>query len=115
MKTIYLSGPMSNLPDLNKPAFASEEKRLLQEGWAVANPHNIVKFSDIPPTLLLPENSQELWQFCMRKDLAALVLCDAIQMLVGWEKSRGAKIEHYVALHLGLEIHYPKTNETPNW
>jgi hypothetical protein len=29
--------------------------------------------------------------------------------LEGWEKSRGAKLEHDLALQLGFEVYYPQT------
>jgi hypothetical protein len=38
MKRLYLSGPMSNLPDLNFPAFHSMAARLRAAGHQVVNP-----------------------------------------------------------------------------
>ena len=42
----------------------------------------------------------------MRSDIAALLTCDAIHMLPGWENSRGATVEHTIATALGLPITY---------
>ena len=36
--------------------------------------------------------------------LKAMLDCDGIYMLKGWKKSRGAKLEHFIALKLGIEI-----------
>lgn len=91
-KRIYLSGPMTGLPDLNFPAFHAEAARLRALGYQVANP------AEINPT---PDES---WQSCLRKDLAALLACDALALLPGWEKSLGANLELHVAHRVGIEI-----------
>lgn len=40
----------------------------------------------------------------MRSDLRALLDCDAIYMLPGWSRSRGARLEARVARACGLRI-----------
>ncbi len=91
---IYIAGPMTGLPDLNFPAFHAEAQRLRAAGWHVENP------AEINP------DPAAGWEACMRKDIARLVLCDAICLLPGWSRSRGASIEHFVAVHLGLTVIY---------
>ena len=88
----YVAGPMTGKKDLNFPAFNAEAARLRQEGWEVLNPAEIN-----------PDHSKS-WEACMRSDLAALVTCDAISLLPGWENSKGATLEHHVAQRLGLEV-----------
>jgi hypothetical protein len=94
-KTIYIAGPMSGLPDLNFPAFHAEAARLRAQGWEVVNP------AEINPDKHLS------WRECMMTDIAALVFCDAVQLLPGWQNSRGATLEHHIAERLGLAIHKP--------
>lgn len=96
MKRIYIAGPMTGLLDLNFPAFNAETARLRAAGWEVLNPAEIN-----------PDHTMA-WADCMRRDLAALVTCDAIQMLPGWHSSRGADLEHHVAQQLGLQVLYPE-------
>jgi hypothetical protein len=93
MKT-YLAGPMSGLPGLNFAAFHSRAAELRAIGKTVVNP------AEINPDAKLE------WHQCMRADIAQLVTCDAIEMLPGWEDSRGARLEHHIAERLGMEIHF---------
>lgn len=89
---VYIAGPMTGLPDLNFPAFHAAAARLRAEGFDVVNPAEI----DIP----LPSD----WLAAMRADIAQLVTCDAIALLPGWQRSRGATLEHHIATALGLAI-----------
>lgn len=92
MQRIYISGPMSNLPGLNKAAFASEAGRLRDLGYEVVNPGEVA----------LPDGTT--WAQYMRHDLKLLLDCDTIFMLPGWERSNGALIEHVVAVKLGMKV-----------
>jgi hypothetical protein len=87
---IYISGPMTGLPDLNFPAFHAEAARIRALGHEVVNPAE-----------LNPDGGT--WQECMRKDIAALCECDGIFMLPGWDVSRGALLEFEIASRLGIE------------
>lgn len=92
MKRIYLSGPMSGLPELNFPAFHAEAARLRTLGFEVVNP------ADLNPE---PNTG---WHECMRNDLKALLDCDALALLDGWQQSTGAHLEMHVAHRVGMEI-----------
>lgn len=89
---IYISGPMSNLPDFNRPRFNSEAALLRAQGFTVVNPAESA----------LPEGSS--WRGHMREDIRALVDCDRIHLLPGWERSRGAMLELKIAHALGMTI-----------
>lgn len=82
---------MSGLIDLNFPAFHAEAARLRALGYDVVNPAEI---NVDPPG----------WQNAMRKDIAALLTCDVIAMLPGWEGSRGANLEWLIATELGMPV-----------
>lgn len=92
MKRIYLSGPMTGKPDLNFPAFHAEATRLRELGYAVINPAE------------LNSDPSAGWHTCMRKDLQALLDCDALALLDGWQQSAGAHLEMHVAHRVGMEI-----------
>ena len=91
-KRIYIAGPMTGLPELNFPAFHTEAAWLRAMGHEVVNPAEI----NADPTAR--------WEDCMRADIAQLVTCDGIHLLAGWEKSRGATLEHHIATALGLIV-----------
>ena len=44
------------------------------------------------------------WVDHMREDIRALMLCDEIHLLPGWQNSRGARIELDLAVALGLRV-----------
>lgn len=90
---LYLAGPMSNLPELNFPAFHAEAARIRALGFEIVNPAEI----DVGPN--------HDWLTAMRADIRELVTCDGIALLPGWEQSRGATVEHTLARGLGLCIY----------
>lgn len=92
---IYIAGPMTGLPNLNFDAFHAQAARLRLQGHTVINP------AEINPDHTMP------WHECMRRDIAALVTCDAIQLLPGWQASKGATLEEHIAERLGLQIYAP--------
>lgn len=91
---IYVAGPMTGYPGLNFEAFHQAALELRFAGNEVINP------AEINPNL------DADWTGCMKEDIKQLVDCDAIHMLPGWEQSKGASIEHYIAVALGLQVEY---------
>lgn len=92
VKRIYLAGPMSGLPDFNYPAFHAAAAVLRAQGHHVENPAEN------------PQPACGTWQGYMRMSLRQIAVCDCLYMLPGWRGSRGARIEHGLALDLGLEV-----------
>lgn len=48
-----------------------------------------------------------------RWDIAAVMACDAIYMLEGWERSEGAQVEHAIASWMRKDIFYEARAEVP--
>lgn len=94
MKRIYIAGPMTGIEALNFPAFHAEAARYRAQGLHVVNPAEI------------NADPNAKWHDCMRADIRELVTCDAIAMLPGWERSKGASLEHYIARQLDLQVIY---------
>jgi hypothetical protein len=93
MKRIYIAGPMTGYSDFNFPAFHAEAARLRALGYEVVNPAEI------------NADTTAAWADCLKADIAQLVTCDGIALLPGWERSRGASLEHHIAKTLGMRIH----------
>lgn len=87
---LYIAGPMTGLPESNYPAFNAAAARLRQLGYHVENPAENGELKD--------------WQEYMRAGIKQLISCDTIVMLEGWEKLKGATIEHYLAMQLGMTV-----------
>ena len=92
MKTLYVSGPMTGLPDLNVPAFNAAAAKLRAAGFTVVNP------AELNP------DPAATWAQCMRADIKALCDCDGLALLPGWTDSRGAKLEAHLAESLGMTL-----------
>lgn len=90
MIRVYIAGPMTGLPELNFPAFHRAAANLRASGYDVVNPAEI------------NSDPAKGWHACMRSDIAALVTCEAIALLPGFEKSKGAKLERHIAAQLEM-------------
>lgn len=92
MKCIYISGPMTGIPEHNFPAFHAAAKRLRELGYEVVNPAEI------------DSETGKDWHFYLRADIKALCDCDILALLPGWESSKGAHLELHIAHRLCMEI-----------
>jgi hypothetical protein len=95
---VYISGPMSGIPDLNRRAFDRAARILRYAGHSPMIPH------DLTPPRLDGESDDSHYVRCLEADLAALLQCEAIRLLPGWHESKGARIELHRALELGIEV-----------
>lgn len=90
---VYLSGPMTGLPDFNRPAFHKAAADLRAQGYVVINPAEV----DLGPAAT--------WSDYMRIHLAEIARrVTQVFVLPGWESSRGAQLEVHVARSLGLPV-----------
>ena len=90
---VYIAGPMTGLPDFNRPAFADRVNVLHAIGYeSILSPH------------ILPDGltQAQYMDICL-----AMVRCaDTVVMLEGWKNSPGATIEHDLAEKSGKRIEY---------
>lgn len=89
----YIAGPMTGLPEFNYPAFAAAAKVLRDKG-----------VDAVSPAELDDGSTGKSWDYYMRLGLRALLDCDEMVLLPGWEDSRGARLERQVAEALGMRI-----------
>lgn len=90
---VYVSGPMTGMPFLNYPAFISAGLQLTGAGFDVVN-----------PATLDHSRHDGSWASHMRVDIKALMDCDGVALLPGWQDSKGARTECDLAQTLGLEV-----------
>lgn len=97
---IYLSGPMTGMPDHNFPEFNRLAKKLRLAGFGVFNPAENADGDTTKPR-----------EFYMRLDIGMVLKSDSIMLLDGWRKSKGAVLEVAIGKELNLPIIYEDFTE----
>lgn len=96
--TVYLSGPMTGLPDFNRQAFIDGATYLRSLGLEVTDPVT----EDFRVYGTWEEAIRHDWREHLARDIAVVPRCAEIFMLPGWEGSRGANLELRIARAFGL-------------
>ena len=101
---VYLSGPMTGYEEYNHPEFNRITKKLEDSGFfnLVINPASM-------------DEGEKPWKYYIVRDLRIIMDLDieALILMEGWEKSKGARAEVYVATEvLGAKLYlYKDTND----
>lgn len=95
---VYISGAITNNPNYLSE-FAAAEEKLLANGYLVINPTNTTGNS---------------YKEFIDKDLKELMKCDAIYLLNGWQKSKGAMLEYTYAKTVDMKILFEEENNMQN-
>lgn len=103
---VYLSGPMTGLPELNYPTFRGVAKALRAEGYEVYNPADWGTFG-VPTGPGVTTGSRP---FDLRRaflDYTEFIInhAEAVVVLPGWETSPGATAEAALARALGKPVY----------
>lgn len=92
---IYIAGKISGLPiERAMENFSIIAFALAWEGYEPVNPFEVVN------------NPDAEWSHAMKLGIKALMDCNAIFMMENWKDSLGARIEHNLAMALGIQIIY---------
>lgn len=94
---LYLAGPMTGLPDFNRPAFHAAAAALRAAGYEVINPAELDESEPITDP-----DGPNAWPRYMRRDIPHLCKCDALALLPGFSASRGAMLERELALAINM-------------
>ncbi len=97
MKLIYVSGPYTGRVDANTAAAIEAGQLLREHGFVALVPHITIVPMEAP-------DSPRGYAQAMRECVALMLRCDAVLMIAGWEQSRGARIEHWIARRNGLPV-----------
>ena len=96
MSRIYIAGAVTGVPYAQAVEdFKRAEEYLYNRGDDPVNP---TLYCDVSWS----------WGRCMRTVIPLLCECDGIYMLKGWRQSKRAKLEHFIALKLGMKIELEK-------
>ena len=99
----YLAGGMRGFPDGNKLAFAKAAAQLRAHGFSVFNPAE--KGLEAYPGA--SNNDKEFMRAVFHVDTQWICrYADAIALLPGWEKSKGARAEKALAEAIGLDVKF---------
>lgn len=90
----YISGKITGVESEAPVLFEQAENYLRLQGHEVINP------------MKLNHQHDKSWHSYMKEDIKALCDCDAIFMLTNWTDSKGAIIEHTIAMYLGFKVEY---------
>jgi len=109
MKRVYIAGPMRGIEHYNFPAFDKAAELARSLGFDPVSPADLDRDNGFDGMSITQDNWYDLPEsFDLRKtvqrDLAAMLTCDAIAMLPGFERSTGAGAELAVAQWMGLEV-----------
>ena len=100
---VYIAGPMTGIDKFNFPAFDQAAMWLGRCGYDVVSPAQLDRDAGFDPKDYLPERDLA---GIVRRDVNAVLECDSIFMLDGWEKSRGARAEWELAVWSDKTIMY---------
>jgi hypothetical protein len=113
IQTVYIAGPMTGIPQFNFPEFDDAALVLRADGYTVVSPAEM----DDPETRRAAMDSPdgapgsgssngETWGDFLARDVKLIADggIDAIVVLEGWERSKGARLETFVAYLKGLPI-----------
>lgn len=103
---IYISGPMTGIENLNADAFFNMERSIIANGETPVNPHRISRELQEAGVITPGMAEKEMYNLYLRADIEALMKCDVIIMLEGWQESKGAIIEFSVARMVGIDVRY---------
>lgn len=104
MTRLYISGPVTGIPNYNREAFEEARRKLWHEckGYIADIPHDFV--GEGTPhyeamALLLNRLTDRTYSYSKGKRAN---LYDGLALLPGWEQSEGAKLEKAVAEACGI-------------
>lgn len=106
MPRIYISGRIAGVEGF-RDRFKHYENRLVNWGWEVVNPVDIMPMQhDGPCPPGYAEGDGHSSACHLKADIMALATCDAIVMMKGWEMGRGSPLEHANAVLFGMTVYY---------
>lgn len=113
MKPWYLAGPMTGIPQFNFPTFDRVATELRNDGWNIMSPTELDTDAWRAAAMASPDGdlatavglAHQTWGEIMGRDVRHVADdCCGVILLPGWERSRGARLEAFVAVTCGKEL-----------
>ena len=104
MTRIYVAGPMTGYPRWNFDAFAEATEKLRAAGYEVVSPAENDLALGFDPDAPVEDFTEDDYTEALQRDLEIIQTVDAIALLPGWHRSRGANVEVRLAKMLGLPV-----------
>ena len=93
-QTVYLSGPMTGLPDYNRAAFNLRAEAFRAAGYSVKNP------ADISVT----HGTDKSYEFYFKRALRMMLDADVVYVFGDTTQSRGVEMELQVSKMAGMQV-----------
>lgn len=108
----YVAGPMTGMPDWNRPAFEKAARAWAAAGWETRTP---IEMDD--KEYGGPERASRTipYPILLLRDLDRIVECQAVALLPGWENSRGARLEVHWAAVCQIPVYDAITGQAVWW
>lgn len=111
---LYLSGPMTGIPQCNFPAFDEACAKLRAAGHVVISPHEqdssalqAAARASLDGIDAIEKTPGESLGRTLGNDVRVIIDdVEAVVLLQCWERSRGARLEVYTALTYGRAVYY---------
>jgi hypothetical protein len=98
VKKIYLCGPITGRPDYEQHFLKAEEAILRRAK------HAGLRIRAVNPSRF--QLKEAPWEICLRYSIMAMLSCDGIALLQGWENSQGCRLELSLAGQLAIPVVY---------
>lgn len=101
---IYISGGITGVKNWQDVFMAAEQDLMLHlhARLFIFNPVKIAK--DLERSIKVNTGKMPGYTDYMREDIKILAKCNAICMLPGWKRSKGARLEYRIAKILNMQI-----------
>lgn len=101
---IYISGGITGVKNWQDVFMAAEQDLMLHlhARLFIFNPVKIAK--DLERSIKVNTGKMPGYTDYMREDIKILARCNAICMLPGWKRSKGARLEYRIAKILNMQI-----------
>lgn len=109
--TWYVCGPMSNKPQFNVPAFIEAGQAIEERGDKAQLPADLDEPAVVAKLMASPDGVGDVsgytWGECLAMDVILIAdKVDGVAVLPGWHKSKGARLETFVAFLVGKPVVY---------